>query len=71
LVLRECAIFVRLIPTLSIKVIISLLGHDTPNSTNLENLDTLKLSNMYILQGKLVVEAITFPEVDSSARNSL
>lgn len=66
--MRECAIFVRLIPTLSIKVIISLLGHDTPKSTNL---DTLKLSNMYISQGKLVVEAITFPEVDSSGRNSL
>jgi hypothetical protein len=69
--MRECAIFVRLITTLRIKVIISLLGHDTPKSTNLENLDTLKLSNIYISQGKLVVEAITFPEVDSSARNSL
>jgi hypothetical protein len=69
--MRECAIFVRLIPTLSIKVIISLLGHDTSKSTNLENIDTLKLSNIYISQGKLVVEAITFPEVDSSARNSL
>jgi hypothetical protein len=69
--MRECAIFVRLIPTLSIRVIISLLGHDTSKSTNLENIDTLKLSNIYISQGKLVVEAITFPEVDSSARNSL